>query len=288
MGDIAYLNGQFVHRDQAKVSAWDRGFMFADAVYEVVRYYNGKPIGMHEHVERLAHSLGEIRLALPDDQQPLAEVSDELVRRNDEPDAGVYWQVTRGVAERDHRFPHGSIRPTVFAMSQPMQPLEVDRDPPTMTAVTTPEIRWPRCAIKATALLPNVLARQIAADAGADEAIFVRPNGDVAEGTARSVFMVADDTLHTYPLDGTVLGSITRRLVIDFAHQLGVEVVEKPFTVDQLFDADELIAAGTTTEIKPIIAVDGRHIGRGEPGPVTRRLVDAYRQFVVERCGIGA
>lgn len=286
MGDIAYLNGSFVHRDDAKVSAWDRGFMFADAVYEVVRYYNGRAIGMNEHADRLAFSLGEIRLSMPEAERPLDEVSDELVRRNDEPDAAVYWQVTRGVAERDHRFPHPTVRPTVFAMSQPMPPLMRDRLPPTMTAITTPEIRWPKCAIKSTALLANVLARQWAADADCDEAIFVRPDGAIAEGTARSVFMVKNNRLHTHPLDGTILGSITRRLVIDFAHEIGIDVVEQPFTVDQIFDADEMIAAGTTSEIRPIVEVDHRTIGRGEPGPIARRLADAYRQMVVRACEI--
>jgi len=286
MGDIAYLNGAFVHRDEARVSAWDRGFMFADAVYEVVRYYNGRPIGMQEHIDRLMFSLGEIRLALPETEQPLAGASDELVRRNDEPDAAVYWQVTRGVAERDHCFPHPSVRPTVFAMCQPMPPLVRSGPPPTMTAITTPEIRWPKCAIKSTALLPNVLARQWAADAGCDEAIFVRPDGSVAEGTARSLFMVKDGRLRTHPLDGAILGSITRRLVIDFAREIGIDVVEQPFTVEQVFDADELLAAGTTTEIRPIVAVDHRTIGRGEPGPVTGRLLDAYRRMVVHACAM--
>jgi len=288
MGDTAFLNGAFVHRDEAKVSAWDRGFMFADAVYEVVRYYNGRALGMTAHLERLAHSLGEIDLVLPDDSPMLDAVSDALVERNGEPDAAVYWQVTRGAAERDHRFPPASTPPTVFVMSQPMPPLRVEGPPATMTAMTTPEIRWPRCGIKATALLPNVLARQEAAEAGCDEALFVRPDGSVAEGTARSVFMVADGRLRTHPLDGTILGSITRRLVLDFAAQLGIDVDETPFAVHELYDADELIAAGTTTEIKPIVSVDGKAIGHGEVGPVTRRLVDAYRMHVVETCGVTA
>ncbi len=288
MSPTVYLDGQYASRDQALISPLDRGFLFADGVYEVVRYYGGRPLAMAEHTRRMADSLAMVRITYPDDLEPLPRVSERLVEANACPDCYVYWQVTRGVAERDHRFPDPPVRPTIFAFAKPMGPLPPRVDLQPMTAITHPDIRWQRCAIKSVALLPNVLARQAAADAGADEAILVNADGHVTEGTARSVLAVFRGRVHTHPLDGSILGSITRRLVLMLAEDADIEVVEQAFTAEQLLAADEVMVAGTTTEVRPVSTVDGSSIGDREVGPVTRRLAEALHAYTRRECGLAS
>jgi len=283
MEPTVYLNGAYLPQSRALISANDRGFLFADGVYEVVRYYGGHALSMKQHLERMACSLGELRIELPADAAPFDQVSDELIARNQSPDAFAYWQVSRGVADRDHRFPNPPVTPTIYAFTRPMPPLSHDPPRP-MSAITHDEIRWSRCAIKSIALLPNVLARQAAEDAGADEAIFVRHDGTVTEGTARSIFIASAGRLQTYPLDGTVLGSITREIAINLAHSCNIEVVEQPYTIEQLCGADEVIAAGTTTQIRPITRVNGQPIGKGQPGPIALKLAGAFAKHVEQHC----
>lgn len=286
MTKTAYLNGQYVPQDQALVSAEDRGFTFADGVYEVVRYYAGRPLGMAAHIKRLIYSLAQLRIDLPGPADIFSQISDELIARNQTPDAYVYWQVTRGAALRDHRFPDPPVRPTVYASVKPMPPLDPDAPPTPMSAITYPEIRWSRCAIKSVSLLPNVLARQAAHEAGCDEAIFVRDDNIVTEGTARSIMMVKDLVAYTYPLDGTILGSITREMVIELAAGRGIEIREHPFTHAQMIAADEVFAVGTTTQVRPIVQVDQQKIGPGDTGPITLGLAKAYTQRVLDKCGL--
>ncbi len=286
MCPTAFLNGRYLPEDQALVPANDRGFVFADGVYEVVRYYAGRPLGMAAHLDRLAFSMKALRIEWPADATPLDRVSDELIRRNELPDAYVYWQVTRGAAVRDHRFPDPPVRPTIYATVKPQPPLDRAVPPKPMSAITHPEIRWTRCGIKSIALLPNVLARQAAHEAGCDEAVFVRDDGTVTEGTARSIFIVDRGELYSYPLDGTVLGSITRQIVIDLAAQQGIAVHEQPFDVARMRAADELIAVGTTTQVRPIVTLDGKSIAEGNAGPICSRLAGAYRNHVVRQCGL--
>lgn len=285
MSDIVYLNGRYLPRDQAAISPDDRGFIFADGVYEVVRYYGGRPFAMDAHLRRLQYSLGELRIVHPD--VSFEAISRELVERNRRPECYVYWQVTRGVAIRNHAFPDPPVPPTVYAFVKPQPPLDLAGPPKPMAAITHRETRWACCAIKSIALLPNVLAREAAADAGADEAIFVREGSDlVTEGTARSVFAVIEGQLRTHPLDGSILGSITRAVCIELAGELGLAVREEAFTRDRMLAADELFAAGTTTEVRPVTEVDGQPIADGECGPVTRQLGDALRRRIVRECGL--
>ncbi len=290
MASMVYLNGRYLPDDQAVVHPLDRGFVFADGVYEVVRYYAGRPLAMAEHLRRLAESLAAVRIELPDDTEPFERISQRLVEANECPDCYVYWQVTRGVAERDHAFPNPPVRPTVFACVKPLGPLcDVDQVKP-MTAITHPDIRWTRCAIKSLALLPNVLARQAAADAGADEAILVREPFEggracVTEATARSVLAVFKGELHTHPLDGSILGSITRRIVLQLAGEMNVPVVEQAFDVERMMQADELMLVGTTTEIRPVVQVDGKPVGAGDR-PITRRLTEALHAHIRQACGL--
>lgn len=285
MSQSVYLNGHWLTKDQAAVSVEDRGFMFADGVYEVVRYYNGRPFAMDAHVERLQKSLKQVRLELPSDTQPLDSLSDDLMRRNDLTDGHAYWQVTRGAAPRKHPFPSGEAHPTVLMVAYPDPPMDPRSPVPTMRAVTHPDQRWSRCEIKSLMLLPNVLARQAAADVGCDEAILVR-DGTISEGTARSICIVDKGRVRTHPLDGRILGSITRRVVLDQAREMGLTVEEDYFSLEQLLAADEVLAVGTTTQVASIVKVDGRAVGEETPGPVATCLSAAYRELVAHQCGV--
>jgi D-alanine transaminase len=284
MDRIVYLNGQFIPADHAAVSPFDRGFLFSDGVYEVVRYYGGRPFVMPEHLKRLADSMASLRLTLPADHPGFDVISDELIRRNGQPDAYVYWQVTRGAAEREHRFPEPSTRPTTFAFTKPMPPLDRHAAMQPMKAITHPETRWARCAIKSVSLLPNVLAAETARQAGADEAIFIRNNGTVTEGTARSIFAVIDGTLRVHPLDGSVLPSISREIVLGLALDCDLAVDQSAFSRRDMACATEVFAVGTTTEIRPILRIDDQAIRSGEVGPITRQLADALRRRIIADC----
>jgi len=262
--------------------------MFADGVYEVVRYYGGHALAMAMHVERLRKGLGALRIDLPGGAAAMAEVSDELIERNRTPDASVYWQITRGAATRDFRFPRG-VEPTVLAIAYKQRPLLPGDPTPRLTAITHPDDRWRHCEIKAISLLPNVLASQAAVDAGADCAILLRDDSEVTEATSRSIFIVERGELVTHPLDGRILDSITRRIAIQLAHDHDVTVREEYFKVDRLLAADEVVAAGSTTEIAAVVSIDGRAIGAGEtgkPGDLTNQLFDWYKQHVSEECSL--
>ena len=278
---IVYLNGRWLPREKAVVSIEDRGFMFSDGVYEVVRYYFGRPLAMKMHLDRMKFGLRELRIKLPAGVS-LEKISDEVVKRNKAWESAVYWQVTRGAAPRAFNFPR-QAKPTVLAIAYPVGHLQDDAPTHAMTAITREDIRWKRCEIKAISLLPNVLASQAAADAGCGCAILVR-DGIVTEGTSRSIFIVEKGRLATYPLDGRILDSITRRIVIKLAGREGIPVVEKPYKLERLYKADEVIAVGSTTEVAGVTTVDGRKIGDGKPGKMTSRLFELYKQYVFKNC----
>jgi len=282
--DITYLNGKYLPRSKAHVSVEDRGFLFADGVYEVVRYYRGKPFCMPGHVERMQKSLEAARIRLDWTTHDLARISDELVQRHELPDAQVYWQVTRGVAPRKHLFPDPPVPPTVLAMCYPEPPLDISGRVHAMRAITRPDIRWKRCSIKSINLLPNLLDSQAAHEAGADTAILLR-NGVATECPSRSLFLVERGVLVTHPLDGTILDSITRRVLIQIAQADRLSVREERPSTKRLFAAQEVLVVGTTTEIAAVTSIDGRRIGLGEPGEVARRLQRAYVARVYRECG---
>ncbi len=285
MSMIVYLNGKWVPREQAMVSVEDRGFLYADGVYEVVRYYGGKPLAMKPHLDRMYHSLDAIKLPAPADTAKLPEISDELIKRNLTPDASVYWQITRGAAPRKHKFPSPAVPPTVLAMLYKEEPLVRSGPPMSLKAITRPDIRWWHCEIKSVSLLPNVLDAQAAADAGCHEAILIR-DGVVTEGTSRSIIVVRGGRLLTYPLDGRILDSITRRIAIDQGRAAGMSISETYFDKSELDAADEVIALGSTTEIASIVEIDGRKVGNGEPGPIAAKLIELYRKHVIAECGL--
>lgn len=265
---LIYLNGRFVPRREATLDVEDRGVLFADGVYEVVRYFAGRPFLMAEHERRLADSLRAIDLP-PIDQA--GAISDELVRANGLRDATVYWQVTRGAAgPRKHVYDAGAT-PTVLMIASPAPAVDPDAGPRRVRVITTDDTRWRDCWIKSLMLLPNVLARTAAARAGADEALFVR-DGRVTEGTSTSVLAVLDGVLHTHPLDGSILPGVTRAWLLRAAHDAGLTIRERAATKDQLLDADEAMICGTTTLLASVSHVDDRPIGGGAVGPVAARL----------------
>jgi D-alanine transaminase len=273
---IVFFNGQFLPQDEVRISPDDRGFLFADGAYEVVRVYAGQPFLMAEHLGRLRYSLGELRIALPQIEE-LHGVASELIRCNDlvRDEATIYIEVTRGVAPRAHAFPPEPVPPTRYVKVSPFRPAREKWDDG-VAVITVPDIRWQRCDIKSLALLPNVLASQEAKERGVEEAILVR-EGVITEGAHTNVCMVLDGQLITHPATSRILAGITRGLVLDLCGQIGIPCRQEPIPAAALKAASELVILGTTTEIMPVVQVDGWQVGDGRPGPVTRELQRAFR-----------
>jgi D-alanine transaminase len=273
-----FLNGDFLDATEAKVSVDDRGFLFADGVYEVIRVYDGRPFLVEPHIQRLRDGLAALRIdtAVANRVMPAAErLLDENGHRTG--DVIVYAQVTRGAAPRRHSFPPADVSPTVYVSTRSFAQHPALYFDEGVAAITVADTRWSRCDIKSVSLLPNVLANQQAKDAGAFEALFVR-DGIVVEGSHSNLIGVFDGVLVTYPVCNYILGGITRRLVLDLARELAMPVREGAILQEQLVLADELFLCGTTTEVMPVTVVDGRPVGAGDPGPITRRLLQAYRE----------
>jgi D-alanine transaminase len=277
MTPTVYFNGAYVAKDEVRISPDDRGFLFADGVYEVVRSYHGQLFGLEAHLRRLANGLRAIEIAGVD-VPALGAVFRELLARNGlTGDATVYLQITRGAAPRVHAFPDPLPPPTVYAEARTFAP---KGDPAVGIAViTTPDVRWARCDIKTVALLPNCLANQRARAAGAIEAVFVR-DGVALEGTASSFFAVIDGEVRTAPASNYILPSITRDVVLQVCRDGGIAHRETPVFLEELPRASELFMAGTTLEVMPVIRVDGRTVGNGRPGPMASRLLAAFHKLV--------
>lgn len=280
---IVYLNGQYLHRTHASLSVDERGVHFADGVYEVVRYFNGKPFTMTEHIDRLKRSLDGIDLQCNADA--IAKVSDELVRRNGLSEARVYWQITRGSGLRNHIIADDLV-PTFYLSGEPAQPLDASAALPAISVITTPDDRWSNCWIKSLMLLPNSLAKTRAAKVGAGEAIFVR-DGRVTEGASTNCFAVFDGKLYTHPADQYILEGITRNVVIELARQLDIPVHEQAFAADVLPQADEVFITGTGSLLASVTAVDDRTIATGQPGEITQQLWQAFVDRVHKDCAAG-
>jgi len=275
MPDIACLNGTVQPLENARVSVNDRGFLFGDGVYEVVRTYDGAPFRLEEHLDRLLHSLEQIRL-IPDwERQTLKGWIAEALERAGYREAKVYVQVTRGAAPRNHPFP--AVPPTTLITVTEVHPLAEDLVKNGARAITTPDIRWGRCDIKSLNLLPNVMARQAALDAGAFEALFVTGDGEIREGSSSNVFLVRGGELLTPALGPGLLAGVSRAYLIELIHRVGLKVTEGRLDRDTLDRADEVFLSGTTIEVLPVVTIDGKPVGGGAPGPVTHRLQAAFR-----------
>jgi D-alanine transaminase len=272
---IVYFNGRFVAKEKVKVSPDDRGFLFADGVYEVIRVYRGRLFKLDEHMARLRRSLDGVRIPRQAAEK-LPAVIEEVMDRNrlGRAEATVYIQITRGVAPRKHPFPEPAAEPTVYVAPSPVK-AKPGHGPAGASAILAPDIRWTRCDIKSVALLPNVLANQRARECGAEEALFVR-DGVVTEGTHTNVCAVFGGELVTHPLTNHILAGITRGVVLDLCQELGLPHREAPILEEDLKNAEELMIIGTTTEVTPVIRLNGRKVGSGKPGPVARRLKQAF------------
>lgn len=273
MGRIAYVNGRYVPHAEAAVHIEDRGYQFADGVYEVLAVYKGKLIDEQGHVERLDRSLRELRMEWPVAPRVLGFLMREVVRRNRLTDGTIYLQITRGVAPRSHPFPEADVGPALV-MTVKAKDLSTLKGGIPGQVITVPDQRWARPDIKAVALLPNCLAQQQAKEAGCYEAWQVDRDGYVTEGTMSNAWIVtAKGELVTRSADEkTILNGITRLAVLDVAKAAKVKLVQRPFTVAEAKKAREAFLTSTTSFVKPVTAIDGRKVGDGEPGPLTRQL----------------
>lgn len=277
-----YLNGDYIPHNQAMIHAEDRGFNFADGLYEVFRIYGGVPFTLDRHVRRMEEGARMIRLDYGCSAEDFEEIVRELVMRNRMPEAFAYIQVTRGRAPRNHLFPE-KPKPTVFVMVKPVTAMSEEERLAGASCITQPDRRYSYCSVKTVGLLPNVLARQEAHEAGALEAILVR-DGLVTEGSNTNVFMVKDGQVRTFPVVN-ILPGITRSVILDLCQEGGIPLSEEAFPVKDLMEADEVFITGSVMEIMPILQVDGRPIGDGRAGPVTRKLIDLYVRRVERDCG---
>jgi len=273
----AYLNGSFMPLEEARLPVLDRGFIFGDGVYEVIPVYSRHPFRLKEHLRRLQNSLDGIRLANPHSDGEWAKLIQDIIERNEPEDQGVYLQVTRGVAKRDHAFPKG-VPPTVFLMSNPLVTPPAEQVASGVAAITASDFRWLRCDIKSVALLANCLLRQLAADAGAMETILIR-DGFLTEASVSNVFLVKDGILMAPPKNHLMLPGITYDVVLELAaaHRIPHQVRE--ITELELRAADELMLTSSTKEVLAVTALDGRPVGKGQPGPVFRELHRLYQEF---------
>lgn len=286
MGRVAYVNGRFIPHAQAAVHIEDRGYQLADAVYEVWSLFDGKLADAEGHFVRLERSLSELRIAMPMSRRALTLVLREAIRRNRVRDGLLYLQVSRGVAPRDHAFPTPEVRPAVVITAKALDRAAVEaKAAKGVSVVTTPENRWGRCDIKTVGLLPNVLAKQKAKEAGAAEAWFVDELGFVTEGAASNAWIVdADGRLRTRDTNANILRGVTRRSLFEVIAREGLEVDERPFTPAEAAAAREAFVTGAGALVLPVVAVDGKPVGNGSPGPLAMRL----RRLYIEQARAGA
>jgi D-alanine transaminase len=280
MSRIAYVNGSYVPQREAAVNVEDRGYQFADGIYEVVHLYRGRFIDADLHLARLERSLREVRIPMPMSRAALQHVLHEVARRNRVSEGLLYMQITRGVARRDHAFPTG-VTPAVVVTIRRIPPYPRDVDAWTTTAITQPDQRWARCDIKSTGLLPNVLARQAAREQGAAEAVLIDADGMVTEGAATSFWIVgADGVLRTRPLSHAILPGCTRAALRELMRDEGILFEERAFSEAEMRAAQEAFITSATSFVKPIVAIDGAKVGDGTAGPVTRQLFALFARHV--------
>jgi D-alanine transaminase len=278
MSRVAYVNGRYVPHNEASVHIEDRGFQFADGVYEVWAVMAGKLVELSGHMDRLERSLEELRISRPMNRKALEVVLRETVRRNRVRDGLVYIQVTRGQARRDHAFPTPAVRPSVVVTARGLDFAVMEaKAAKGVGVITQPDTRWGRCDIKTVGLLPNALAKQAAREAGAYEAWLVDDLGLVTEGSSTNAWIVdAEGRLRTRDTNANILRGITRASLIQLAREAGVELFEQPFSVDEAKAAREAFLTSASAFVTPVVSVDGSKIGDGKPGPVTARLRSLY------------
>jgi len=275
--ELVYLNGTFLPPERAMVSAFDRGFVFGDGVYEVIPVFGRRLFRLPHHLARLRRSLAEVRLPDPLSTEQWESILSRLIAGIKSDDQSVYLQITRGPAPRDHAFP-ADVHPTVFAYAQPTKPVAAEVLAQGIAAVTVADIRWMRCDIKAIALLANAMLRQQAADRGAVEALLIR-DGMITEGAASNIFVVRNGALYTAPNGPFILPGITRDLVLELAKANGIPAHEQSLPESALFDADEVWITSSMREILPVTRLNDRVVGNGKPGPWHARMYALYQNY---------
>ena len=278
MSDLLWLNGDIIPQADTRLNVEDRGFQFADGVYEVIRLYDGRPFTLIEHLDRLAKSAAGIELSVPMTPRELADHILRFIPRTGVRDGMIYLQLTRGVAARNHIFPEKST-PTLLFYARPLPAVLPAGEAVGVRLMTVADERWKRCWIKAIALLPNVLAKNAAVAKGYDEAVFVE-NGIVSECSASNLFAVLGNKVVTHPVGSKVLPGITRQVLLQLAASVRVRLEERPIGIDEIRHADELFITSTTREISWVSALNDLSIGDGSCGPVTLRLHRAFQQRV--------
>jgi D-alanine transaminase len=282
MSRIAYVAGQYLSHRQAAVHIEDRGFQFADGIYEVIAVVAGHLVDEGLHLARLHRSLAEMRIAAPMDDAALKIVIREVIRRNGVDTGIVYLQVTRGAAPREHAFPKAA-KPTLVATARRTRPPDPRLGADGIAVITIPDIRWQRCDIKSVALIPNVLGKQQAREAGAYEAWQVDGTGRVTEGTSTNAWIVTTDgTVVTRAADTAILNGVTRLAIFDIISREGYRLLERPFTVAEAKAAREAFLTSTTADLLPVVRIDGALVGEGRPGPLAQKLRAAYFAHAAE------
>jgi D-alanine transaminase len=282
MSRIAYVNGRYLPHGEAAVHIEDRGYQFSDGVYEVIALRNGALIDEAPHMERLERSLGELRIDPPMGRRALAGVLREVARRNRVREGIVYIQVTRGVARRDHAFP-AKARPALVVTARRQGPSKPAGASGGVSVISLPDIRWARCDIKSVALLPNVLAKQQAREAGAFEAWFIDEAGQVTEGSSTNAWIVTDKgELITRDPGNAILNGVTRRTILSLAAERQIRLVERGFTLDEAKAAREAFVTSTTACVMPVLRIDGTPVGDGRVGPLSAALREAYFDYTAD------
>lgn len=283
MPKISYVNGKYTHHRDASVHIEDRGYQFADGIYEVIAIQNAVLIDGDKHFVRLARSLRELSIPAPMSIEAMGCIVRELMRRNHRRDGCIYIQVTRGVAKRDHAFPKHANASLVMTLSPPKNPSEALKQKG-IEVITHPDIRWGRRDIKSIALLPNILAKQQAVAAGVKEAWLVDDKGYVTEGSSTNCYLVKDHTIITHPANERILGGVTRDTVLQLARKHGLNVVERPFTLEEAKSANEAFITSTTQGVMPVVKIDETVIGNGHPRETAMQLMALYDGYVNAMC----
>lgn len=274
-----YLNGQFMPIEAAKIPVMDRGFIFGDGVYEVIPVYSRHAFRLAEHLHRLQHSLDGIKLHNPHSDAEWTALITQLIARNDAEDQYLYLHITRGVAKRDHAFPNPPVQPTIFMMSNPLLPPSATLLSKGVGAVSAEDNRWLRCDIKAIALLPNVLLRQMAIDAGCVETILFRDDKFMTEGAASNIFVVKNGVLLAPPKNNLMLPGITYDVILEIAASHTIPHEIRKIAKAEVFSADELLMTSSTKEVIAITTLDGKPVGTGKPGKMFSQLHQHYQTF---------
>ncbi len=271
--ELGYVNGKFVSLDEKVIPIDERGHQFGDGVYEVIRFYGGKPFMLAEHLERLMKSAKAIRLPVTQSADDFRQIISTAVEKSGLSDCYVYLQITRGIAKRNHLFPDVPVSVTMTVREA--TPLAAEVREKGVSAITREDERWANCYIKSLNLLPNILAKQEAHDAGAFEAILIR-DGVVTEGSSSNVFIVKNGTVITPPLSKHILAGITRMAVLNILKETGIPYEEKNFSEKELLGADEVFITSTTSEVLPVVSINGLPVGSGKPGELTKWI---YKEF---------